>query len=61
MVAVSGVVFRIAGSRFSWDIGAILPLLIYEEGGTMGKARIRGAFDGLWIPVPWISVTYRIR
>ena len=61
LVAASGLIFRIAGNRFSWDIGAVLPLMILDETRPAGTARIRGAFDGLWIPIPWISVTYRIR
>ena len=61
LFACSGLVFRIAGSRFGWDIGAVLPLLVLDEGGPTGTVRIRGVLDGLWIPIPWISVTYRIR
>ncbi len=54
--AFFGLVFRIAGSRFSWDIGAILPMEISRE-------EISGLGGGgePFIPLPWISVTYRIR
>jgi hypothetical protein len=53
LAAIVGLVFRIAGSRFSWDIGALLPLQV--RGG------LAGYFDGAFIPVPWVSLTYRIR
>ena len=53
-VAILGAVFRIAGDRFSWDIGAILPLTIEHTG-------IKGFFDGTFIPIPWISLTYRVQ
>lgn len=61
VAAISGLVFRIAGDRFTWDIGAILPLLILDESTALRTARIRGIIDDLWIPIPWISVTYRIQ
>ena len=50
--------FRIAGSRFSWDIGAVMPLSTVDEDGT---AKLGGVFGDAWIPLPWLSVTYRIR
>ena len=52
LVGIFGLVFRIAGSRFSWDIGALLPIWI--SGG------ISGFVEGAYIPLPWISLTYRI-
>ena len=53
-------VFRIAGMRFSWDIGAVLPLMSYYD-SEKDKERIGGLGGGIWIPIPWISVTYRIQ
>jgi hypothetical protein len=51
--------FRIAGENFSWDIGAIVPIMIdkYDDTGY----EIYG-IGGSWtfIPLPWVSVTYRI-
>jgi hypothetical protein len=58
LLIIPGLVFRIAGSRFSWDLGALLPLGFFEDGGTL---TFGGAFDGLPIPIPWLAVTYRIR
>lgn len=55
-VPLSGVfalAFRIAGGRLSWDIGAVMP--VGFDGG------VTGLFDGTFIPLPWLSVTYRIR
>ncbi|MGQ9629139.1 MAG: hypothetical protein ACUVXI_02345 [bacterium] len=51
--AILGLAFRIAGSRFSWDIGGVLPLSISRE-------RIRGLDGGPFVPLPWVSLTYRI-
>jgi preprotein translocase subunit YajC len=51
--AVLGLVFRIADSRLSWDIGAFLPLDISREG-------IKGIGGGPFIPFPLVSLTYRI-
>ena len=48
------IVFRIADNRFSWDIGGVLPLTISTEG------EIRGLEGSDYIPVPIISLTYRI-
>ena len=48
-----GLAFRIAGGRLSWDIGALMPLRL--AGG------VQGVFDGTFIPLPWLSLTYRIR
>ena len=69
------VVFRIAGPRLSWDIGAIVPLLITnlefvsveseepdEETGYYKNTgyKLKGVFDEAIIPIPVLSVTYRI-
>ena len=54
LAAALGLAFRIADSRFSWDIGAILPLSIDSSG-------VRGALGGAFIPVPLISLTFRIQ
>ncbi|MBN1835276.1 MAG: hypothetical protein JW820_05450 [Spirochaetales bacterium] len=48
-----GLAFRIAGGRLSWDIGAVMPLGF--DGG------VSGLFDGTFVPLPWLSLTYRIR
>jgi len=53
ILAALGLVFRIADSRFSWDIGAVLPLDISREG-------IKGIGGGPFIPIPLVSLTYRI-
>ncbi|HUW69099.1 MAG TPA: hypothetical protein VMX33_02600 [bacterium] len=56
MLILPAAVFRIAASRISWDIGAILPLrLTNAEGWYFG-----GIFDGSIFPLPVISITYRI-
>ncbi|MBN1837867.1 MAG: hypothetical protein JW820_18565, partial [Spirochaetales bacterium] len=47
------VAFRIAGVRLSWDIGAVMPLGF--DGGVTGLA------GGPFVPLPWLSLTYRIR
>ena len=47
------VVFRIASSRLSWDIGGVVPFLIAETGG--GHELVTPV-----IPIPVLSVTYRI-
>jgi len=65
--------FRIAGPRFSWDIGVVVPLMIVNDeeiitdNGENGshywkntKYRINGIFDEIIIPIPIFSVTYRI-
>jgi hypothetical protein len=53
LYGVFGLAFRIAGGRLSWDIGAVMPLRL--AGG------VEGIFDGTFIPLPWLSLTYRIR
>jgi hypothetical protein len=52
--AFPAIVFRIADSRFSWDIGAVLPL-------SMDSSGIRGIGGGAFIPLPLVSLTYRIQ
>lgn len=65
-------VFRIAGRRLSWDIGAVFPFSIsnYDEvregeGETetikyeKTKYRIEG-LGGVFVPIPIVSITYRI-
>jgi hypothetical protein len=48
------VVFRIAGNRLSWDIGATIPCEIDLNG-------VHSMFGGTaYIPIPLITVTYRI-
>lgn len=49
-------VFRIAGERFSWDIGAVVPLFVNRA----GRAIVEGLLDSTVIPIPILSVTYRI-
>ncbi len=52
---VPSAVFRIAGNRLSWDIGAVVPLMIYadsQEGFSLNTPVI---------PIPILSITYRIR
>lgn len=58
IIAVPGVAFRIAGEKFSWDIGAILPIIIEKQTGTYLVQGIAGE-EG-FIPIPLISLTYRI-
>jgi len=53
LYGVFGLAFRIAGGRLSWDIGALMPLRL--AGG------VEGVFDGSFLPLPWLSLTYRIR
>jgi len=56
--AVPAAVFRIAGERFSWDIGATVPLVI----GKSGQPFVGGIADGGTVmPLPILSVTYRIK
>lgn len=52
LYGIFGLAFRIAGNRMSWDIGAVLPL-DFADG-------INGIGDGPVIPLPWLSLTYRI-
>ena len=48
--------FRIAASRFSWDIGITLPLVLNQNGGTT-----LDWLAGDPIPFPLLGFTYRIR
>ena len=50
-------VFRIAGNRLSWDIGAILPLGYRERDGAY---ILSGITEGATFPIPILSVTYRV-
>ncbi len=47
-------VFRIAGNRLSWDIGAVVPVLV--DGPRGGPYFVQDPV----IPIPILSVTYRI-
>jgi hypothetical protein len=49
-------VFRIASSRMSWDIGAAFPFVWRARGG-----RVTGLMDGDFVPLPLVSLTYRVR
>ncbi len=51
--------FRIAGSRFSWDIGAVVPLEIGMSPWS-GTFILDGPLGGMVIPLPLLSLTYRI-
>ncbi len=59
-LTVLGVAFRIAGNRVSWDIGAVVPLFVGETFDSPGTIGIRGVFGDAIIPLPLISLTYRI-
>ena len=69
--------FRIAGARLSWDIGAVVPLMILNDEEIVIDAgtgeyedntyyrqntvfRLSGFADDVIIPIPILSVTYRI-
>ena len=56
-INVFGLSFRIAGNRLSWDIGAVVPIFTSFFGGTFEVSGIGG--DTI-IPLPLISLTYRI-
>ncbi len=57
LLAVPAAVFRIAGGRLSWDLGALVPLtLSTREGWSFG-----GLEGGPVVPIPVISITYRIQ
>ncbi|MBN1685050.1 MAG: hypothetical protein JW852_00265 [Spirochaetales bacterium] len=60
-VLLPAVVFRIAGQRLSWDIGAIIPLFITDSGYEANTGyRLQGIGGDAVIPLPILSVTYRI-
>lgn len=50
------VVFRIAGERLSWDIGLVIPLTVDPGAADF----VSGLADGTLIPIPLLSVTYRL-
>jgi hypothetical protein len=50
VLVLPAVVFRIAGNRLSWDIGAIYPFEIYSG----------GVRSSLGFPLPILTLTYRI-
>jgi len=52
MYLFPAVVFRIAGNRLSWDIGATVPCTIGPEGVQ--------SLGPYYVPIPLITVTYRI-
>ena len=56
---VIGLSFRIAGTRLSWDIGAVVVLTVLKSDET-GKYVLGGIADETVIPLPLISLTYRI-
>ncbi len=58
MGIVPGIAFRIAGEKFSWDIGAILPVMISREEGDYIVEGLGG--EKRFFPLPLLSFTYRI-
>ncbi len=58
IIIAPGVALRIAGEKFSWDIGVALPLLVSRE-REKGSYTIQGVLGG-FIPIPILSLTYRI-
>ena len=57
MFFAPAVVFRIAGPRISWDIGAVVPLQLAWQGAGYALGGMGG---GTVIPLPLLSLTYRI-
>ena len=55
---VPGIAFRIAGEKFSWDIGAILPVMISRKEGDYIVEGLGG--EERFFPLPLLSFTYRI-
>ncbi len=55
------VAFRIAGSRFSWDIGITLPVFLEYSEETDGYRFLWPFVDNVPIPIPILGFTYRIR
>ncbi len=47
---IVGLGFRIVGNRFSWDIGALTVITFDEFGPQL-----------LEIPIPWLSLSYRVQ
>ncbi len=58
LAIVPGIAFRIANEKFSWDIGAVLPILIFKEEGEYTVEGLGG--ENSFIPIPLLSFTYRI-
>ena len=58
LAAVPGIAFRIAGEKFSWDVGAVLPILVTKDDGEYTVEGLGGEYT--FIPIPLISLTYRI-
>ncbi|MBI9104621.1 MAG: hypothetical protein JEY99_19550 [Spirochaetales bacterium] len=58
LAAVPGIAFRIAGEKFSWDIGAVLPLWVEKMSGQYYVEGLGGR--NTFVPIPLISLTYRI-
>lgn len=54
-IVAPSLVFRIASSRLSWDIGAVVPFFIG------GDASFGYSLNTPVIPIPVLSVTYRIQ
>ena len=59
MLITPAVTFRIAGEKLSWDIGAVVPVIIEQESG---RYVAHGLTDEnyTFIPIPILSLTYRI-
>ena len=57
-VFVPSLSFRIAGSRFSWDLGITMPLLYADSGEGY---RLEWVTGGQPIPLPLLGFTYRIQ
>ncbi|TFH05727.1 MAG: hypothetical protein E4H09_01515 [Spirochaetales bacterium] len=55
LVVAPAVAFRIANNRLSWDIGAVVPFIIQN-----GENRALYLVDPV-IPIPILSLTYRIQ
>jgi len=58
IVALPALTFRIAGEKFSWDIGAAIPILVQRYNGAYQVEGLGG--EWAFIPVPILSLTYRI-
>jgi len=57
LLVFPSIAFRIAGGRFSWDIGAVLP---FELTVSSRVWHFGGVFDGSFMPIPLLSFTYRL-
>ncbi len=53
------IAFRIAGEKFSWDIGAVVPAMVQKYSGRYSISGLTGD-EWTFIPIPIISLTYRI-